>query len=152
MGNQVFAFFSIISEILFKSFNSVGVRVSLFLYFVCKNRTCLCCGYLPRIISISFPALSSFWYSGVMAGASDLYRLGILLIRASRVASLPGARPSICEALSCKPCNCFLVSQPRLMYCLYRLMIKEETGKASMHSSSTSLIISISFLITDEHR
>ena len=73
--------------------------VLLLLYFVFRNNTRLCWGYFARISSIISPVVSSFVKSGVGSGNSDLYRVGILLMIASIVASLPGGIVSILDAL-----------------------------------------------------
>src|SRR6185312_1881477 len=107
-------------SILLNFFNSViseAESVSLLLYFAFKNNTLLCCGYFESICSINFPEASSFSNIGLFSGSSDFCLVGIFLMIDSSAASRPGRTPFIFEALSYKPCNCFLLSHPRLWYC-----------------------------------
>src|SRR6185503_16206671 len=101
---------------------------SLFSYFDLINNTLLCCGYFASIVSINNPASLSFSNNGAGGGNSDLYLVGIRFIIASNVPSLLIDTFSILEALLCNPCNCFLLRLPLCWYCLYRLIMNEETG------------------------
>src|SRR4030095_8207303 len=114
--------------ILFKSLISDGEKSSLLSYFAFRNKTLLCCGNAVSISVIRTPVDSSFSNKGLVAGSSDLYRVGILFMIASMAASLPGGSPSILESFPYKPCICFLLREPLCWYCLYRLIIKEERG------------------------
>jgi hypothetical protein len=137
-------FYSIFKTVLnrFSSASSAEERTSLLSYLDFRNSTRLCSGYLDSMALISTPALSSFRTNGLFWGNSLFSLLGIFLMRASSAAIFSGKTVGADEAFWYRPSSCFFVSQPRAWYCLYRLMINEETGYAMMHSSSTILMIS----------